>query len=89
LWRKCEKSYGKQDSKMVTWLCQRNILNKQQVIFFRKESLFMKSKKLVGLFAAALLVVPLAGCDEDDCTDSQGNQVSCENVGDSGGIDID
>lgn len=49
----------------------------------------MKSKKLVGLFAAALLVVPLAGCDEDDCTDSQGNQVSCENVGDSGGIDID
>lgn len=50
----------------------------------------MKSKKLVGLFAAALLVVPLAGCDDDDdCTDSFGNEVSCENVGDSGDIDID
>lgn len=56
----------------------------------RKETLFMKSKKLVGLFAAALLVVPLAGCgNDDDCDNSQANQVSCDNVGDSGGIDID
>ncbi|SHE97998.1 hypothetical protein SAMN05444392_105230 [Seinonella peptonophila] len=51
----------------------------------------MKSKKLVGLFAAAaLLVVPIAGCgSDDDCKDSQGNTVSCDGYGDGGGIDID
>lgn len=47
----------------------------------------MKSKKLVGLFAAALLVVPVVGCSEEECTDAQGNQIEC--TSDAGDVDID
>lgn len=48
----------------------------------------MNSKKVVGLFAAALLTtIPLAGCgdDEETCYDSQGNEVAC----DSADVDVD
>ncbi|MXQ52399.1 hypothetical protein [Shimazuella alba] len=43
----------------------------------------MKTKKIVGLFAAAVLTtIPLAGCgdDEEQCYDSQGNEVACDSV---------
>jgi hypothetical protein len=49
----------------------------------------MNSKKVVGLFAAALITtIPLAGCGDDDeevCYDSQGNEISC----DSSEVDVD
>jgi hypothetical protein len=43
----------------------------------------MNSKKVVGLFAAALLTtIPLTGCGEEEetCYDSQGNEVACDSV---------
>jgi hypothetical protein len=43
----------------------------------------MKTKRIVGLFAAAVLTtIPLAGCgdDEEQCYDSQGNEVACDSV---------
>lgn len=42
----------------------------------------MKTKKIVGLFAATVLTtLPLVGCgDDEECYDSQGNQVSCDST---------
>jgi hypothetical protein len=43
----------------------------------------LKTKKIVGLFAAAVLTtMPLAGCGEEEetCYDSQGNEVACDST---------
>jgi hypothetical protein len=58
------------------------------IIIFKKGGILMKSNKVIGLFAAAILTtIPLAGCgdDEDTCYDSQGNEVAC----DSADVDVD